>query len=56
MKLSQLNEKQTNTGNGVQFQKGTESNAEGLSCAAGKHPGNTIITPAKQKQPKFTSK
>ena len=33
-----------------------KSNKEGYSEAAAKHPGNTIITPAKQKAPKFNGK
>ena len=57
MKLSKLHErKQVNTGNGSEFQKGTESNASGLSSAAAEHPGNTIIKPAPQKPAKFNAK
>lgn len=33
-----------------------KSNKEGYSEAAAKHPGNTIMTPAKQKAPKFDGK
>jgi hypothetical protein len=55
MKLNELSKKQRNCGKGSEFQKGTENNSSGLDSAAAKHPGNTIITPAKQKPPKFTS-
>jgi hypothetical protein len=50
-----LKRKMVNSGKGSEFTN-QKSNKEGYSEAAAKHPGNTIITPAKQKAPKFDGK
>jgi len=46
-----LKRKLKNAGPGVQFAQ--SSNKEGLSYAAAKHPGNTIMSTPKQKSPTF---
>lgn len=50
-----LKRKMVNSGQGSEFTS-QKSNKEGYSGSAAKHPGNTIITLAKQKAPKFNAK